>query len=178
MPVATVSAQAEKENTKDSLHCAPRLAGSLSPRSMPALDPSCHASTLPISSGFSLPPPPPPQWTEFEAKTVFPTYLVMSSFNPWRKPTIKRKIRFIIPKENHLPTTEDRSVLNSHLVHHSLRKPNTCNHRIYIHEGSWDSHQALARYSTVAGLSIRGITTPHLKVFFFFEWQKQNSVLK
>lgn len=52
---------------KASLHCVPRPATSLSPRSVPALDPEsyCHASTTLISSDcFSL------QWTEFQSKTI------------------------------------------------------------------------------------------------------------
>lgn len=52
---------------KASLHRVPRPATSLSPRSVPALDPEsyCHASTTLISSDcFSL------QWTKFQSKTI------------------------------------------------------------------------------------------------------------
>lgn len=68
------------------------------------------------------------------------------------------------------------AVINSLLGNHSLRQPNTCNHRICMQEGCWDSYWPLAQHSKLQ--VFQWITTPHLKVFFPFEWQKQNSVKK
>lgn len=67
-------------------------------------------------------------------------------------------------------------MIDPHLGNHSLREPNTCNHRINIQEGSWDSHWALAQHPKLQ--VFQWLITPHLKVFFLFEWQKQNSSKK
>lgn len=94
---------------KASLHWVPRQAASLSPQSVPALDPKsyCHASTILISSDFFS---PPVHWTWIK---LFPTHLAMSPLNPWRKPMVKCKIRFpILPKNTKLPEAcHDRSSL-------------------------------------------------------------------
>lgn len=120
---------------KASLHCVPRPATSLSPLSVPALDPEsyCHASTTLISSDcFSL------QWTEFESKTISHP-LSNISFESLEKANnqVLRLGSLSSPK----PLSYQRlAMINSLIGNHSLREPNTCNHRIYIQEGSWDSH--------------------------------------
>lgn len=152
------------------LHSVLRPATSLSPQSGPALDPEpyCHASTILISSEFF-----PLQWTEFESKSISHP-LSNIFFESLEK--ANKEVRLDSSSSPKTLSYQRPAMINSLLGNHSWREPNTCNHRIQMQEGCWDSHWALAQHLKLQ--VFQWITTPHLKVFFFFEWQKQNSMTK